>query len=73
MTLADFGYRSKNFKLFGFQIFLFWAYLMKQERQIWIENDLMKVSSFDKVASEEKMFLEINQSETRIVCGGHVF
>jgi hypothetical protein len=33
----------------------------------------MKVSSFDKVASEEKMFLEINQSETRIVCGGHVF
>jgi hypothetical protein len=28
--------------------------------------------SFGKAASEEKIFLEINQSETRIVCGGHV-
>jgi hypothetical protein len=24
------------------------------------------------VVSEEKIFLEINQSETRIACGGHV-
>jgi hypothetical protein len=25
-----------------------------------------------EVVSEEKIFLEINQSVTRIVCGGHV-
>jgi hypothetical protein len=28
--------------------------------------------SFGKAVSEEKIFLEINQLETRIVCGGHV-
>ena len=28
--------------------------------------------SFGKAVSEEKIFLEINHSETRIVCGGHV-
>ena len=28
---------------------------------------------FGKVASEEKNFLEINQSETRIACGGYVY
>ena len=28
---------------------------------------------FGQVVSEETIFLEINQSETRIVCGGHVF
>jgi hypothetical protein len=28
--------------------------------------------SFDKAASEEKIFLEINQSETGIACGSHV-
>jgi hypothetical protein len=28
--------------------------------------------SFGKAASEKKIFLEINQSETRIVCCGHV-
>ena len=28
--------------------------------------------SFGQAVSEEKIFLEINQSETRIVCGGHV-
>jgi hypothetical protein len=27
----------------------------------------------DKALSEEKIFLEIDQSETRIACGGHVF
>ena len=33
---------------------------------------LPSFGSFGKVVSEEKIFLEINQSETRIVCGGHV-
>jgi hypothetical protein len=28
--------------------------------------------SFDHAVSEEKIFLEINQSETRMACGGHV-
>jgi hypothetical protein len=28
--------------------------------------------SFGKAVSEKKIFLEINQSETRIACGGHV-
>jgi hypothetical protein len=28
--------------------------------------------SFVQAASEEKIFLEINQSDTRIACGGHV-
>jgi hypothetical protein len=27
---------------------------------------------FGKAVSEEKIFLEINQSETRMACGGHV-
>jgi hypothetical protein len=29
-------------------------------------------SSFGHAVSEEKIFLEINQSETKIACGGHV-
>jgi hypothetical protein len=33
---------------------------------------LPNFSSFGKAVSEEKIFLEINQSETRMVCGGHV-
>jgi hypothetical protein len=34
---------------------------------------LPSFDSFGKVVSEEKIFfLEINQSETRIACGGHV-
>jgi hypothetical protein len=32
---------------------------------------LPSFDSFGKAVSE-KMFLEINQSETRIACGGHV-
>jgi hypothetical protein len=28
--------------------------------------------SFGQVVSEETIFLEINQSETRIACGSHV-
>jgi hypothetical protein len=28
--------------------------------------------SFGQAVSEEKIFLEINRSETRIACGGHV-
>jgi hypothetical protein len=27
---------------------------------------------FGKAVSEEKIFLEINQSKTRMACGGHV-
>ena len=33
---------------------------------------LPSFDSFGKVVSEKKIFLEINQSETRIACGGHV-
>jgi hypothetical protein len=33
---------------------------------------LPSFGSFDEAASKEKIFLEINQSETRIVCGVHV-
>ena len=33
---------------------------------------LLSFGSFGKAASEEKIFLEINQSETSIVCGSHV-
>jgi hypothetical protein len=33
---------------------------------------LPNFGSFEKVVSDEKIFLEINQSETRIACGGHV-
>jgi hypothetical protein len=33
---------------------------------------LPSFDSFDKAVSEKKIFLEINQSETRIACGSHV-
>jgi hypothetical protein len=33
---------------------------------------LPSFDSFGKAVSEKKNFLEINQSETRIACGGHV-
>jgi hypothetical protein len=33
---------------------------------------LPSFDSFGQVVSEEKIFLEINQSETRMTCGGHV-
>jgi hypothetical protein len=33
---------------------------------------LPSFGSFGKAVSEENIFLEINLSETRIVCGGHV-
>jgi hypothetical protein len=33
---------------------------------------LPSFDSFGKVVSEKNFFLEINQSETRIACGGHV-
>jgi hypothetical protein len=33
---------------------------------------LPNVGSFGKAVSEEKILLEINQSETRMACGGHV-
>ena len=33
---------------------------------------LLGFGSFGKAASEEMIFSKINQSETRIVCGGHV-
>ena len=33
---------------------------------------LPNFSSFEKVVSEENIFLEINQSKTRMACGGHV-
>jgi hypothetical protein len=33
---------------------------------------LPSFDSFGKAISEETIFLEINQSETRIACGGHV-
>jgi hypothetical protein len=33
---------------------------------------LLSFDSFGKAVSEKKIFLEINQSETRIAFGGHV-
>jgi hypothetical protein len=33
---------------------------------------LPSFDSFSKAVSEKKIFLEINQSEMRIACGGHV-
>jgi hypothetical protein len=33
---------------------------------------LPSFDSFGRAVSEEMIFLEINQSETRIACGGHV-
>ena len=33
---------------------------------------LPSFDSFGQAVSEETIFLEINQSETRIACGGHV-
>jgi hypothetical protein len=33
---------------------------------------LPSFDSFGHAVSEEKIFLEINQSETRMACGGHV-
>jgi hypothetical protein len=32
---------------------------------------LPSVGLFDRAVSEENIFLEINQSETTIACGGH--
>jgi hypothetical protein len=32
-----------------------------------------KFHSFREAVLEEKIWVEIDQSETRIVCGGHVF
>jgi hypothetical protein len=36
-------------------------------------KDLPNFDSFGQAVTEEKTFLEINQLETRIVCGGHVW
>jgi hypothetical protein len=33
---------------------------------------LPSFNSFGLAVSEEKIFLKINQSETRMACGGHV-
>jgi hypothetical protein len=33
---------------------------------------LPSFGSFDQAVLEKKIFLEINHSETRIACGGHV-
>ena len=33
---------------------------------------LPSFDSFGQAVSEEKIYLEINQSETRMACGGHV-
>jgi hypothetical protein len=35
-------------------------------------DDLPSFDSFGKAVLKETIFLEINQSETRIICGGHV-
>ena len=34
---------------------------------------LPSVGSFGQAVSDEKIFLEIDQSETGIACGGHVY
>jgi hypothetical protein len=35
-------------------------------------GQMNRKDSFGQAVSEEKIFLEINQSETRMTCGGHV-
>jgi hypothetical protein len=35
-------------------------------------EDLPSFDSFGPAVSEKKIFLEINQSKTRMACGGHV-
>jgi hypothetical protein len=38
----------------------------------YLSDASYQVSIHLAVVSEKKIFLEINQSETRIACGGHV-
>jgi hypothetical protein len=35
-------------------------------------NSFFSLADLKKSSTPEKIFLEINQSETRIACGGHV-
>jgi hypothetical protein len=48
--------------------FCFEETLYKTFHRCFIPN----LGSFGQAVSEEKIFLEIDQSETRIACGGHV-
>jgi hypothetical protein len=36
------------------------------------DASLTSFDSFGQAVSEEKIFLKINQSETRMACGGHL-
>jgi hypothetical protein len=47
------------------------AFFIKDFTRMFPTNFLF-TTSFGQAASEEKIFLEINQSDTRIACGGHV-
>jgi hypothetical protein len=38
--------------------------------QLLVERE--QIDSFGQAVPEEKIFLEINQSETRMACGSHV-
>jgi hypothetical protein len=39
---------------------------------MFVTGSGLNEQSFGKAVSQEKIFLKINQSETRMVCGGHV-
>jgi hypothetical protein len=47
-------------------------FLIGRLKQIFSSETLPSFDLFGQAVSEEKIFLEINQSETRIACGGHV-
>jgi hypothetical protein len=40
--------------------------------QTWLSTANSCFGSFGYAVSEEKIFLDIEQSDTRIACGGHV-
>ena len=49
------------------------VHLAKQfQRRRFLQIDQPSLISFGQTVSEEKTFLEIDQSETRITCDGHV-
>jgi hypothetical protein len=47
-------------------------FLIGRFNKIFFSETTWQVDSFGQAVTEERNFLEINQSETRIVCGGHV-
>ena len=44
--------------------------IFKNQQYLYRDNCILNTDIF--LLTEEKIFLEINQSETKIACGGHV-